>query len=402
MPYDILIIGGGIVGLATAMRIKEKHPELKAILLEKENGLANHQTGNNSGVIHSGIYYRPGSLKAQNCKRGYQQLLDFCNRENIRYELCGKVIVATRQEELGRLEDLYKRGLENGLTEIKKLNPEEIKQHEPYTTGIAGIWVPYTGIIDYREVCEKYAEIFTQRLGGEIKLNQKVIRIQRKKDFSEVVTPTDTYQARMIINTAGLQSDEVARMSQPGVDVRIIPFRGEYYFLSKEKESLVKNLIYPVPDPRFPFLGVHYTRRLKGGIDAGPNAVFAFKKEGYKFFDFSLKDSWSSLTWPGFIKVMFSYTWVGLGEYWRSLNKNAFTKALQRLLPSLQKENLTPGNSGVRAQAITRDGKMVDDFLIIENEMVINVLNAPSPAATSSLSIGQSIAEMIEKKMNLK
>ena len=393
MQYDIIIIGGGIVGLATALKIKEARPQLKMALLEKENGLAKHQTGNNSGVIHSGIYYKPGSLKALNCISGYAELLKFCNIENIPYELCGKIIVATHQEELPRLENLYQRGLQNGLTEIRKINSNEIKEFEPYTNGIGGLWIPYTGIIDYKEVCEKYAEIFVNRYQGEIFLEQKVIDINTSNNCCEVITRDKTLKTRLVINTAGLYSDKIAQLTRK-IDVRIIPFRGEYFELKKEKQYLVKNLIYPVPDPAFPFLGVHFTRRLKGGIEAGPNAVFAFKKEGYKKTDFSLSESIDSLSWPGFQKVMFKYWQTGLGEYYRSFNKAAFTKSLQRLLPQIQKEDLIIGGAGVRAQACTKEGALIDDFLIFEDPHIINVLNAPSPAATASLAIGKTISDM--------
>ncbi|MDP4207421.1 MAG: L-2-hydroxyglutarate oxidase [Bacteroidota bacterium] len=393
MQYDIVIIGGGVVGLATAYKLKETKPELSIALLEKENELAKHQTGNNSGVIHSGIYYKPGSLKAKNCINGYKLLLDFCDREKILYELCGKIIVATREDELERLEALYERGLQNGLTEIKKISAAEIKEYEPHANGIAGIWVPYTGIIDYKDVCEKYAELFTNKYKGDIFLNQKVIDIKPNTGNCTIITKDKTFNAKLVINTAGLHSDQIALLTRK-IDVRIIPFRGEYYEVKKEKHNLVKNLIYPVPDPAFPFLGVHFTRRLKGGIEAGPNAVFAFKKEGYKKTDINLKEMSSALSWPGFQKVMWKYWQMGMGEYYRSFNKSAFTKALQRLLPDINKADLIPGGAGVRAQACTRDGALIDDFLIYEDPQIINVLNAPSPAATASLSIGTTISEM--------
>ena len=397
MQYDIVIIGGGIVGLATAYKLKESKPGLKIALLEKENELTKHQTGNNSGVIHSGIYYKPGSLKALNCISGYKKLLEFCNKEGIAYELCGKIIIATRKDELGRLENLYQRGLENGLTAIKKITASEIKNYEPYATGIAGIWVPYTGIVDYKDVCAKYAKIFTEQYQGEIFLNQKVINIKSEPNLCRITTNDKTYEAKLVINTAGLYSDKIAQLTQK-INVRIIPFRGEYYELKKEKHYLVKNLIYPVPDPAFPFLGVHFTRRQKGGIEAGPNAVFAFRKEGYKKTDFNLNEFMGALSWPGFQKVMWKYWKTGIGEYYRSFNKSSFTKALQRLLPEIQKEDLKQGGAGVRAQACTREGALIDDFLIFEENLVINVLNAPSPAATASLSIGKTISEMALKR----
>lgn len=393
MQYDIIIIGGGIVGLATALKIKEARSDLKIALLEKENGLAQHQTGNNSGVIHSGIYYKPGSLKALNCITGYSALLEFCNKEDIPYELCGKIIVATDKEEMPRLESLFQRGLQNGLTEIRKINSDEIKEFEPYATGIGGIWVPYTGIINYKDVCKKYADIFENRYQGEIFLDQKVIDINTSNNSCEVITQNITFKTRLVINTAGLYSDKIAQLTRK-IDVRIIPFRGEYFELKKEMHHLVKNLIYPVPDPSFPFLGVHFTRRLKGGIEAGPNAVFAFKKEGYKKTDINLKDAFDSLSWPGFQKVMLKYWQTGLGEYYRSFNKSAFTKSLQRILPQIQKEDLITSGAGVRAQACTREGALIDDFLILEDPHIINVLNAPSPAATASLAIGKTISGM--------
>jgi (S)-2-hydroxyglutarate dehydrogenase len=397
MQYDIVIIGGGIVGLATAFRLKESKPELKIALLEKENRLAKHQTGNNSGVIHSGLYYKPGSLKATNCINGYHQLLDFCNKEGVPYELCGKIVVATREDELERLENLYQRGLENGLTEIKKISSAEIKKREPHATGIAGIWVPYTGIIDYKEVCAKYAELFVERYHGEIFLNQKVTNLKPGDSFCEITTTDRTFQASLVINTAGLYSDQIASLTHK-VDVRIIPFRGEYYEVKEEKHYLVKNLIYPVPDPTFPFLGVHFTRRITGGIEAGPNAVFAFGKEGYKKTDIHLGELFGALAWPGFQKVMWKYWKMGIGEYYRSFNKTAFTKALKRLLPEITKEDLIPGSAGIRAQACTRDGALIDDFMIYEDAQIIHVLNAPSPAATASLAIGKTLAEMSLKK----
>jgi L-2-hydroxyglutarate oxidase len=393
MKYDIIIIGGGIVGLATALRLLESKPDLKLAILEKEDGVARHQTGHNSGVIHSGIYYKPGSLKALNCRKGYQQLIEFCDREKIKYELCGKLIVATRKEELPILDNIYKKGLENGLEKIKKLSAGEMKEFEPHAFGLAAIHVPYTGIIDYLEVSEKFAEIIKTKYGADILLNSKVKGIRLFQSYSEIVTADNVYTTRLGINTAGLYSDQIAEMNMDRVDVRIIPFRGEYYEISKEKEHLVRNLIYPVPDPTFPFLGVHYTRMIHGGVEAGPNAVFAFKKEGYKKSDISLCDLGRSLSWKGYLKVMMKYWKMGLGEYYRSYNKNAFTRALQRLLPEIRKEDLVPGGSGVRAQACDRKGNLADDFLFVENEHIINVLNAPSPAATASLSIGKTISD---------
>ncbi len=379
MQYDVLIIGGGIVGLATALRLKQNNSRLKVILLEKENSLAKHQTGNNSGVIHSGIYYKPGSLKATNCIRGYNDLIKFCEENGVRYELCGKIIVATSQAELPALENIYKRGIDNGLSKIRKIRKEELNEFEPHVNGIQGIAVPYAGIINYTEVCDKYAQLF-KAAGGEIKLGEKVLDIRVSSDGADVITSNTTYSAKLVVNCAGLFSDRIAALTRPKIDVRIIPFRGEYYELKKEKEYLVKNLVYPVPDPNFPFLGVHFTRMIKGGVEAGPNAVFAFKREGYKRTDFDWKDFSDSMAWPGFRKVAMKYWQTGLGEYYRSFSKAAFTKALQKLVPEIREEDLKTGGAGVRAQACDHTGGLIDDFLILEDKHIINVCNAPSPA----------------------
>ncbi len=397
MQYDILIIGGGIVGLATALRLKQQKPGLKVILLEKEKSLARHQTGNNSGVIHSGIYYKPGSLKATNCIRGYNELLSFCQENGVPFDLCGKVIVATSPAELPALENIYTRGMQNGLTKIRKITREELREYEPHVAGISGIHVPYTGIIDYTEVCLKYAQLFT-KAGGVLKLGEKVLDIKTSMRGAEVVTDGPTYSTSLIINCAGLFSDRIAALTRPNLDVRIIPFRGEYYELNKNKEYLVKSLIYPVPDPNFPFLGVHFTRMIKGGVEAGPNAVFAFKREGYRRTDFDWEDFSGSLAWPGFRKVALKYWQTGLGEYYRSFSKAAFTKALQKLIPEIREEDLKEGSAGVRAQACDRTGGLIDDFMILEDQHIINVCNAPSPAATSSLSIGRTVSEMALKR----
>ena len=396
--YDVTIIGGGIVGLATAMQLKKNSPNLKVVLLEKEKTLACHQTGNNSGVIHSGLYYKPGSLKASNCLKGYRQLIDFCDSEKIPYELCGKIVVATVKEELPRLENLYQRGLENGLTRNIKISATEIKDYEPNISGLAGIWVPYTGIVDYRAVSNRYASIFTDQYGGEIYTGHRVTAINRKNAHSEVIAGDKCFETKLIVNTAGLYCDRVAQLGGINPDVRIIPFRGEYYELAEEKRHLINNLVYPVPDPAFPFLGVHYTRRITGEIEAGPNAVFAFRREGYKKSDISLREMFSALFWPGFMKVMWKYWRMGLGEFYRSYHKGAFTRALQKLSPQVQKKDLIPGGAGVRAQACTRNGSLIDDFLIEQDNLMINILNAPSPAATASLAIGETIAGMIAER----
>ncbi len=400
--YDIIIIGGGIVGLATGLKLKEGNPDLKIALLEKESKIASHQTGNNSGVIHAGVYYKPGSQKAINCRQGYQQLIDFCDRENVKYDLCGKLIVATTREELPSLENLWEKGQQNGLVKMKKIPKEQIKEYEPHVNGLAAIHVPYTGIVDYKEVSQKYAEVFTKRFGGEIHLNNKVTKIVTNTESVDVITNQKQFNARIVVNTAGLYSDKVAGLTQSKLDVRIIPFRGEYYKLAPAKSHLVNNLIYPVPDPNFPFLGVHFTRLIHGGIEAGPNAVWAFKREGYSKFSFNGSEALESLAWPGFRKVMLKYWKTGLGEYYRSYNKAAFVKALQRLVPEVQSNDLEPGGAGVRAQACSRNGGLIDDFLIVEDKLTFNVLNAPSPAATASLAIGESLAQRIRAKLNLR
>ena len=395
--FDCLIVGGGIVGLATALNILESKPELNVAVLEKEDRVAKHQTGNNSGVIHSGVYYKPGSLKALNCIRGYEMLLDFANRHTIPYDLCGKVIVATRTEELPLLENVYKRGIENGLTKIRKITVEEIRGYEPHCTGLAGIHVPYTGIIDYGRVAEVIGEQIELK-GGRVILNAKVDAINPKNNGAEVHAAGKTYTTKLVVNCAGLFSDRIAGLTEKNLDVRIVPFRGEYYELREDKRYLVKSLIYPVPDPNFPFLGVHFTKMIGGGVEAGPNAVFAFKREGYKKSDVKLSDVWDSLSWPGFRKVALKYWKTGLGEYYRSFSKAAFTKALQKLVPEVQENDLVPAGAGVRAQACDRTGGLLDDFKITENEIAINVLNAPSPAATSSLSIGKTVSELVLKR----
>ena len=398
MKYDIIIVGGGIVGLATALKINTSNPRLKVLVLEKENHVAKHQTGNNSGVIHSGLYYKPGSLKAKNCIHGYNLLLNFCNENGVPYDLCGKIVVATKEKELPLLKNLFERGHQNGLKDFKMLNAEQLKEYEPHVNGLAGFFVPQTGIVDYKVVAEKYAELI-QKNGSEIRLGEKVTDIKLSAQEVTVVTEKSTYTSKLVVNCAGLYSDKIARLTSPDINVKIIPFRGEYYKLKDEKEYLVKNLIYPVPDPNFPFLGVHFTRMMKGGVEAGPNAVLAFKREGYKKTDINLGELAETLAWPGFQKVAKKYWRTGFGEMHRSFSKAAFTKALQKLLPEIQEQDLVDGGAGVRAQACDRTGGLVDDFLIKEEKQVINVCNAPSPAATSSLSIGETIASLALKKL---
>lgn len=397
MEYDITVIGGGIVGLATACKLLDQKPDLKVLILEKEMELAMHQTGNNSGVIHSGLYYRPGSLKAQNCVSGYRQLLAFCDRESIRYDICGKLVVATNESELPALHDLFERGNKNGLEGLKLLDKEEMREYEPYVNGIKGIRVPQTGIIDYKELTKKIGEKVVFK-GGSIQFGEKVQDILNRGNYNIIVTNNGSYTSRLIINCAGLYADKIAAMTENHLDVRIIPFRGEYYKISKERSNLVKNLIYPVPDLNFPFLGVHFTRLITGGIEAGPNAVLAMAREGYNKLDINLRELGETISWPGFRKVAFKYWRTGIAEIARSFSKKAFTEALQKLIPDIQEQDLTAGGSGIRAQACDRSGNLLDDFLIIENRIAVNVLNAPSPAATSCLSIGDTVSGIVLKR----
>lgn len=390
MQFDVVIVGGGIVGLATALQLKKERPGIKLAIIEKEKAVARHQTGNNSGVIHSGIYYKPGSLKATNCLHGYNLLVEFCRQQDVPFELCGKIIVATEPGEVPLLENLYNRGLQNGLAQIRKITAGEIKEHEPHVQGVAGIYVPYTGIVDYKLVAEKYADLLQQQ-DATLVLGEQVLDIKTESNRVVLITQKTSYTAKLAINCAGLYSDKIAAMTTRKLDVKIIPFRGEYYKLRPEREHLVKNLIYPVPDPNFPFLGVHFTRMAKGGVEAGPNAVLAFQREGYRKSQINLGELGETLAWPGFQKVAHKYWRTGMGELYRSFSKAAFTRALQKLIPEIQEHDLIDGGAGVRAQACDRTGGLVDDFLILENEQTINVCNAPSPAATSSLAIGETV-----------
>jgi L-2-hydroxyglutarate oxidase len=399
VQFDAIIVGGGAVGLATALQLKNQNPKLRIVVLEKEPVVANHQTGNNSNVIHSGIYYKPGSLKAKNCIRGYGLLVDFCRKHDVPFELCGKIIVATDEKEIPLLKTIFDRGQQNGLQNLKMLKAEELKDYEPHVAGVAGIHVPQTGIVDYRVVAEKYASVF-QQLGGELRLGEKVSDIKVGSDKVTVVTSKSTYTGKLMVNCAGLYSDKIAQLTTKKMDVKIIPFRGEYYKLKKEKEYLVKTLIYPVPDPNFPFLGVHFTTMPGGGVECGPNAVLAFAREGYKKSDINLSELGETLAWPGFRKIVSKYWKSGLGEMYRSYSKAAFTKALQKLMPDIREEDLIVGGAGVRAQACDRTGGLLDDFLIVEDKQVINVCNAPSPAATSSLAIGGTVADWAKKRLN--
>jgi len=398
VQYDVIIVGGGAVGLATALQLQKQNPKLKVVVVEKDSVVANHQTGNNSNVIHSGVYYKPGSLKAKNCIEGYNLLIDFCRRYEVPFDLCGKVIVATEEKELPVLKTIFERGQQNGLQDLKMLSAEQLKDYEPHVAGIAGIHVPQTGIVDYRVVAEKYAEVFQQQ-GGELRLGEKVVDIQLGNESVDVVSQKETYTGKLVVNCAGLYADKIARLTLKDVNFKIIPFRGEYYKLKKDKEYLVKTLIYPVPDPNFPFLGVHFTTMVGGGVECGPNAVLAFRREGYKKTDINLAELGETLAWPGFRKIVSKYWRTGVGEMYRSYSKAAFTKALQKLMPEIREDDLIAGGAGVRAQACDRTGGLLDDFLILEDKQVINVCNAPSPAATSSLAIGATVASWAGKRL---
>jgi L-2-hydroxyglutarate oxidase len=396
--YEITIIGGGIVGTATALSILNKKP-VKLLLLEAESYLAAHQTGNNSGVIHSGLYYKPGSLKALNCTKGREMMYTFCEEHNIPFDRCGKIVVATNKEEIPALNMLEERGKANGLSGFRRISSGQIKEYEPYANGIDGLFVPQTGIVDYVAVTNKYAELIKSQ-GGEIKTDSRITSVVGDKTDIVLLTNNEEYKTKFVVNCAGLYSDRVAKLCGVDPKLQIIPFRGEYYKIRKEGEYLVKNLIYPVPDPQFPFLGVHFTRMIKGGIEAGPNAVLAFKREGYKKTDFSVRDIIEMKLYPGFWKMAAKYYKMGFEEFRRSFSKDLFLKSLQKLIPDIQYEDIELGGAGVRAQALESTGKLVDDFRIVEAERMIHVLNAPSPAATASLSIGETIAEMVIKKFN--
>jgi L-2-hydroxyglutarate oxidase len=398
--YDIAIIGGGIVGMATAMALVQQ-TSAKVVVLEAEGQLAAHQTGHNSGVIHSGIYYKPGSLKAKNCVEGRQAMYRFCEEHGIAHDNCGKVIVATNEKDLPALNRLEERGNANGLVGMRRMNSQsELRELEPYVNGIAGLFVPQTGIVDYKQVTDTYGKIVRDN-GGEVRLNSRVKEVHRGPTEITLETETGEVCARNLINCGGLQSDRVARMCGVDPKLQIVPFRGEYYELRKESEHLVRNLIYPVPDPQFPFLGVHFTRMIHGGIEAGPNAVLSFKREGYSKWAISPKDILNYLFYSGFWHMAMKHWKMGMGEFYRSYSKPAFVKALQRLLPDLKMEDVHASGSGVRAQALEPNGQLTDDFRIVEVEHMVHVLNAPSPAATASISIGKAIAEMAKKNFDI-
>lgn len=392
MPtYDITIVGAGIVGLATAYRLSQLRPDLKVAVVEKELQPAAHQTGHNSGVIHSGIYYKPGGSKALNCRRGYHYLLDFAKKHNIAHDVCGKVIVATRDWELSQLQLIYETGQANGLEGIRMISPEECREIEPHVQALKAIWVPQSGIIDYAAVSRKYLDI-AQAQNTTAYFGQAVHNVKLRPDGVHIATDDNHLHSQLLINCAGLYADKIARMTMPEIDLQVLPFRGEYYELKPERQHLVNNLIYPVPNPNFPFLGVHYTRMIHGGIEAGPNAVLAFSREGYSRWDVNWEELLETLRYRGFQRIALRYWRDGLNELYRSYSKAAFARALQHLIPEVDENDLQRGGAGVRAMAADSKGNLIDDFLFLEKEWVINVCNAPSPAATASLAIGETVA----------
>ncbi len=391
---NVAIVGGGIVGLATAHELSERRPGLSLAVLEKEKKLAAHQSGRNSGVLHSGIYYRPGSLKARNCRQGKEAMERFCAEQDIPFDVCGKVIVAVSEDELPRLENIYARGQQNGIR-CEIIDRDRLHELEPHAAGVKAIHVPEAGIVDYLRVCERMGEIITER-GSQIYYSTEVRAIRQSAGRVAIETVQGDLEADVLVNCAGLHSDRVTKLSGGDVEAKILPFRGEFYELKPEMRHLCRNLIYPVPDPSFPFLGVHFTRMIDGRVECGPNAVLAFAREGYEKLDFNLRDLLEALTYPGFLRLAARHWRVGAGEMWRSFSKAAFVKALQRLMPAIRSEHLEPARAGVRAQAISPDGGLVDDFLIQPRGRVINVGNAPSPAATSALNIGKIIADEVE------
>lgn len=392
--FDVVVVGGGIVGLATANSLLSTNPNLKVIVLEKEASLGAHQTGHNSGVIHSGLYYKPGSLKAKNCIEGYAKLLEFCREHEVAHEICGKVVVALSDQERSQLEMLRQRGEQNGLTGIRRLSKSEIIEIEPHCNGVDGLFVPQTGIVDYGAMTMRLAERI-QNFGGQILTSSKVVEIKELPNMVSVSTEQRQFSTRALITCGGLQSDRLAMQTEPDLDLRIIPFRGEYFELKESARHLVRSLIYPVPDPNFPFLGVHFTRRIDGTIECGPNAVLAFAREGYRKTDVSIREFAQTLAWPGFRKIALKYWRTGLGEYHRSFFKSAFVSALQKLVPEITADDLQPAGAGVRAQACSRTGSLLDDFEIRQVGRVVHVCNAPSPAATASLAIGDAIASRV-------
>jgi (S)-2-hydroxyglutarate dehydrogenase len=392
--HDVLVVGGGVVGLATAYRLLEARPGLRLAILEKEPRLAAHQTGNNSGVLHSGLYYKPGSEKAQLSVQGLRQMVAFCKEHGVAHEICGKVVVATCQEELPRLEGLWERGTANGLQGLRKLGPAELKEIEPHAAGIAAIHVPQEGIVDYKGVCEKLGELI-RKAGGEVRLNTRLLQLRREGKDWVAATTAGELRAGFVVTCGGLHSDRLVRAAGQRPGARIVPFRGEYYTIRKERQHLVRNLIYPVPDPKFPFLGVHFTRLIHGGIEAGPNAVLAFAREGYRWTQVNPRDLAEALFFPGLWRFLAKYPSMCGYEIRRSLSRREFCRSLQKLVPEIEVSDLQPGGAGVRAQAMTADGKLVEDFYFEENPGILHVVNAPSPAATAALAIGARICDKV-------
>jgi L-2-hydroxyglutarate oxidase LhgO len=397
---DVVVIGGGIVGLSVARHFSRAFPKLRLLVVEKEESVGRHQSGHNSGVIHSGIYYKPGSLKARLCVEGAAAMCVFCREYGIPYQICGKLIVATSDDEIPRLHSLLERGRANGLAGLRLLDRKEASEIEPHCGGVAWLFVPGTGITDYAKVCEKYAELITAQ-GSSVHTSTEVQGIVQRGGETVVETTRGSFSTRYIINCAGLHSDRVSRMAGSAPAVEIVPFRGEYYDLVPERRHLVHGLIYPVPDLRFPFLGVHFTRRIGGEVDAGPNAVLAFKREGYHKTDFNLRDVSETFLYPGFWKMAAKYWRSGAAEFYRSVRKSAFVKALQKLMPEVRNSDLVPNGSGVRAQALRPDGSLVDDFQFECTGNMLHVWNVPSPAATASLPIGREIVQMAQQGFGL-
>ena len=398
--YDIAIIGGGIIGLATAMRLTQEHPDQKVVVIEKESEVARHQTGHNSGVIHAGIYYAPGSQKANFCSTGGSLLREFCDERGVEYEMCGKIIVAVNDSEVPGLEELYRRGTANGAEGLELIGPEELREREPHVAGVKAIWSPNTGIIDFTRVSEAYS-IEMRENGGDLVLDAEVHAISNSNGSVHIQTDAGDFTANNIINCAGLHADKVARMMDVEIGVRIIPFRGEYFSIRPESSHLVNGLIYPVPDPSLPFLGVHFTKRINGSVEAGPNAVLALKREGYAKTSFSFGDALDTFTYPGFWKMSMKYWKTGIDEQYRSLVKSVFVKSLQTLVPEITGDDLYAPGAGVRAQVVDDSGALLQDFSIAQTEGAIHVLSAPSPGATSSLSISRYIVDMAKDSFAL-
>jgi L-2-hydroxyglutarate oxidase len=395
--FPVVIVGGGIVGLATAWQLTERFPQLRPLVLEKEAAVGEHQTGHNSGVLHSGIYYKPGSLKALNCRTGKRAMEEFCDAHGIAYDICGKVIVAVNEAERPHLAKIFERGQQNGVR-CEMIGPERLQELEPRAAGIQAVHVPEAGIVNFRAVCKKLAEL-VERRGGEVRCSARVVKVRQNEREIAAETTAGTFTADFLVACSGLQSDRVAKLTGVQPEAKIVPFRGEYYELKPDAQHLCRNLIYPVPDPAFPFLGVHFTRMIEGGIECGPNAVLALAREGYRKTDINLSDLWETLAFRGFRTLALKYWRVGAGEIWRSWSKGAFVRALQHLVPEIRSEHLVPARAGVRAMAVSPEGAMVDDFVIQPTGRIVNVLNAPSPAATSSLNIGKLVVEKLAERL---